>query len=152
MSEKSVVLKEKIEACEEFFNRLSEELWYCYEVVGSCNQDISRYLVPFGTEEQITYYSKPVLSFRISDHWNWFSNLKKCKDAHYVQCMSYNMPWTRERTAPGMASKPQFGIMVAVCDKNGLYHNVYGERFDRKSHRWFWVENTPSKIIKQWLI
>ena len=74
-----------LKACENFFSELTRILDGKYEVVGSCNQDISRYLIPAGTKEQITYYGKPELSFRISDHWSWDSNVKKCHDTREPQ-------------------------------------------------------------------
>ena len=72
----------KIQKCEEYFMILSELLSETHEVVGSCNKDISKYLIPKGTASELTYYSKPKNSVRISDHWNWYANLNKC-----------NIPW-----------------------------------------------------------
>ena len=140
--------KEKYNACNKFFENLSIILKTSYEIIGSSNKDLSRYLVPFGTENQITYYSKPAWSFRISDHWNWWANLKKCSDEKYVQCRSLDMPWVKNRVAPGMASEPRIGIQVAICDSDGIYHHVFGEKFDRKSRKWSWVEKSPDEIIE----
>ena len=137
--------------CNQFFDELAGLLSSTYELVGSCNQDFSRYLVPNGTVPEITYHSKPAYSFRISDHWNWWANLKKCKDENYVQCRSLDMPWVGQRKAPGMASEPRKGFQVAFCDKDGIYHHVFGEKFDRQTRTWSWVENDPAEIIKTYI-
>lgn len=65
--------EEKLQNCKNFFSLLVDRLMAAggYELVGSCNNDNSCYLVPVGTSDQITYHSKPVRSFRLSDHWNW---------------------------------------------------------------------------------
>lgn len=139
--------KFKREKCNEFFDKLAKLLGSSHEVVGSCNVDFSRYLVPIGTADQVTYYGKPEKSFRVSDHWNWFSNIKKCSDPTYVQCRSLDIPWVRKRETPGMATKPRFGIQVCIQLDDGCYHHVYGEKFDRKTKTWSWVESTPEEII-----
>lgn len=143
--------KAKMEACNRFFDRLGELLNGRYITVGSCNVDFSRYLVPIGTESEITYHGKPLNSFRVSDHWNWFSNLKKCGDPNYVQCRSLDMPWCRKRIAPGKASEPRFGIQVCIQLEDGCYHHVYGDRFDRKTRTWEWIEATPEAIIEEYI-
>ena len=78
--------QEKEQKCKDFFEELSEKLKDTHIVMKSCNKDNSVYLVPKGTEKEVTYYGKPVYSFRISDHWNWKSNLKKNPNPGYVQC------------------------------------------------------------------
>ena len=85
--------------CMAFFEELSNELPN-YTVVGSCNKDSSLYLVPNGTEDEITYYSKPAKSFRISDHWNWYANTKKCDNERYIQCLCVDLPYAKRREAP----------------------------------------------------
>ena len=144
-------MKSKKKACDKFIEELAELLKDTYVMVGSCNQDFSRYLVPIGTEQEITYHSKPEKSFRVSDHWNWFSNLKKCSDPNYVQCRSLDMPWVRKRTDPNKASEPRFGIQVCIQLADGCYHHVFGDKFDRKTKTWEWVENTPELIIDSYL-
>lgn len=89
--------KEKIQACIEFFNTIAGLLSETHEVVESCNQDISQYLIPFGSIQDLSYASKPANSFRISDHWNWYSNLMKNPDEHYIQCFSVDAPWANPR-------------------------------------------------------
>lgn len=137
---------QKIEACIQFFEELARLLQADYEVVASCNKDASRYLVPKGTSGQISYYGKPDRSFRISDHWSWYSNTQKCRDENYVQCESVDMPRVRRREKEGMASKSRFGIQVCLLGTDGRYHHVFGDKFNRKKHTWSWVENDASAI------
>lgn len=139
---------EMIQSCKEFFNTLSDVLSSTHEVIGSCNQDISQYLIPIGTIDRLTYYSKPSNSFRISDHWNWYSSFRKCKEEHYIQCYTRDLPWTKRREGYGKASKPIYGICVCVLGGDGIYHVVYGERFDRKNKKWDWVESDPADIAE----
>lgn len=139
---------EAMELCRKYFEDLAEKLKDTHVVVGSCNKDSSVYLVPKGTEDQITYYGKPEDSYRISDHWNWFSSLKKCTKEHYMQCFNVGMPWSRRRPEPGKASTPIFGIQVAYYGKDHKYHAVYGYVFDRKTKKWRWKGeemNEPEK-------
>lgn len=138
---------QKLEACKVFFEKLAEALSDEYEMLGSCNHDSSVYLIPIGTEDQVTYYGKPKKSFRISDHWNWYANLNKCDKENYIQCLSLDMPWTRNRPLPWKASKPIFGIQVALIGSDGKYHHVFGEKFDRKTKKWSWEEQDLSKVL-----
>lgn len=140
--------KEKMEICARFFEALSEALSDTHEAIGSCNHDSSVYLIPKGTEDQASYYGKPQNSFRISDHWNWYSSLKKCKIPAYVQCCSVDMPWARCREEEGMASRPVHGIQVAVYGKDKRYHHVCGDKFDRKTRSWVWDEGDLQKAIE----
>ena len=144
-------MSKKRDDCNKFFYDLAEILYASYEIIGSINKDFSRYLVPFGTDNQITYYSKPAFSFRISDHWNWYSSLKKCKNEFYVQCNSVDMPVARRRANSSWVSEPHCGIQVAFCDRVGIYHHVYGEKYDRRTRKWSWVENDPIKVVEKYL-
>ena len=140
--------KIRIDLCNDFIETLAQLLGDKYEMIGSCNKDLSRYLVPAGTADQISYYGKPTLSFRISDHWNWFSNLKKCSVRNYIQCYSKDMPVPKPRPiGQDTATKPITGIQVCVQGADGMYHHVFGEKFDRKTHTWSWVENKPKDVI-----
>ena len=132
--------------CMDFFNELAK-LLTDYEQVGSCNHDDSVYLVPFGTVNQISYYGKPSMSFRVSDHWNWYSSLKKCDVETMVQCRSIDMPWAKHRLDKDKASKPWYGWQVALCDKDGIYHHVYGKRFDRKQRKWMWEQKSLQDVL-----
>lgn len=134
--------------CIVFFEILAEELQKTHTVKGSCNRDISAYLIPDGTDDLVTYHSKPVNSFRISDHWNWKSNLAKNPNEKYIQCYTRDMPWCKLRQAPGKASPPVFGCAVAYFGYDELYHVVYGERFNRKTKTWEWVEADPAEVAK----
>ena len=140
---------EDLEACEAFLRQIQTLLEGRYEIVGSCNQDISKYLVPNGTEKQITYYGKPEKSFRISDHWNWYSSTKKCRDISYVQCESVDMPNARERTDEH-ATKPRKGLQVAIQGTDGKYHHVFGYKWIPEIREFKWVTNSPMDICKEW--
>lgn len=139
---------QKTHEYKEFFMVLSSILEKTHMVVSSCNRDLSQYLIPKGTLSQLTYHSKPDLSFRISDHWNWYAALYKCEDEHYIQCYTQDMPWTRRREREGMASKPVLGTSVCVMGGDGKYHVVYGEVFDRKSKKWGWLETDPADVAE----
>ena len=141
-----MTIEEKNDKCKIFFDELCNMLGEGYELLGSCNKDISAYLCPVGTTEKVTYKSKPELSFRISDHWNWYSNTKKCSDPKYIQCFSKDLPWVRKRLAEGKASKPIMASCVCLF-RDGIYHVVYGECFNRKTKTWSWIENSPEKVI-----
>ncbi len=137
---------EKLQKCQEFFTTLSERLNATHTVVGSCNRDISAYLIPTGTDKEITYHSKPANSYRISDHWNWKSNLKKNPDATYIQCYSPDLPWCKQRFAPGKASPPILATSVCYFDGD-VYKVIYGERYDRKTRSWEWVESKIDEVV-----
>lgn len=57
--EKILTKNEKIELCQNFYRELSVKLSDGYEVAGSCNNDISSYLIPNGSVEDLSYYGKP---------------------------------------------------------------------------------------------
>lgn len=138
---------EKLQKCEEFFAALTDILKDHFEAVGSCNKDVSQYLVPIGTSDQITYYGKPENSFRVSDHWNWYTSIKKCSDSKMIQCYSKDLPFAKQREGEGLSSRPIRACMVAVY-LNGTYHHVYGEKFDRKTKTWNWTENSPEEAVQ----
>lgn len=104
----------KKEKCTDYFNVLCELLKESYEQLGSCNLDFSRYLCPIGTANEVSYTSKPDLSFRISDHWNWYANTRKCPNEHYIQCYSKDLPWALKRKAVGMAGNPRKAACVCL--------------------------------------
>lgn len=139
---------QKLKACMRFFEELAEELEKEYEVLGSCNHDSSVYLVPKGKSDQVTYYGKPMWSFRVSDHWNWFTSLNKNSDEHYVQCFSIDMPYPRRRALLGQATEPRKGCQVAFFGRDRKYHCVFGERYDRKTKSWEWVNGSIEDAIK----
>lgn len=142
--------QDKIDACLKFFQKLADALNESYIVYGSCNQDISQYLVPKGTENDISYYGKPVKSFRISDHWNWYSNLKKCKNPDYVQCESTDIPPAAPRKDSYHASNPQYGLQVAIQLDDGKYHHVFGDKWNALKNCFDWIENDPADIVRRY--
>ena len=138
---------EKYEKCQRFFDNLRILLWDSYNVIESCNADLSAYLVPAGTENEVTYRGKPVNSFRISDHWNWYANVNKCEDPLYIQCHSIDVIEPLPRPKEGKPSEARRAIQVAIYSKDGKYHCVYGEKFDRRKRRWTWIETNPSDVV-----
>lgn len=145
------------ERCRSFFDKLAEILKEKYIVVASCNKDLSAYLVPIGTEDQITYTSKPAFSFRVSDHWNWFSNKIKCDDLSIIQCYSDGVeyPIPRNPAYPEKATHPRHACQVAWCDQYGVYHPVYGDFWMNSKKKYSWKSNhTPEEVaayvLKQW--
>lgn len=141
--------KSKMDQCDEFINKLASILGDNYEMVASCNKDLSRYLVPKGTKDQITYYGKPEMSFRVSDHWNWYSSTEKCTNERYVQCFSMDLPNPRPRPAPGVGTNAISAYQVAI-QVDGRYHHVFGDKYNRRIRRWEWEENDPEKILQQY--
>ena len=137
---KMIPFEKKKELCQKYFDNLCNELKDTHALVRSCNGDFSAYLVPKGTEDQISYSSKPVGSYRISDHWNWFANIKKCHDERYIQCFNADMPRVKPRLGDGKPSKPVFGVCVAYFGADQKYHHVYGEIFDHKTKHWQFCE------------
>lgn len=141
-----LVEKNKLEQCYDFIEKLAILLGDDYELVASCNKDTSRYLIPAGTRDQVTYYGKPVNSFRVSDHWSWYSSLKKCSEERYIQCYSMDVPPAKPRKIPGEATKGQRATQVCIQLKDGMYHHVFGDKYDRVKHTWSWVENSVEAV------
>lgn len=137
----------KIKKCQNFFKELSNVLSETHDSIGSCNNDISMYLIPKGSESELSYYGKPEYSFRISDHWNWYSSSKKCSDLKVIQCNSVDIPWCRKREETDKATKPIYGIQVSYYGKDHKYHHVFGEKFNRKTKKWVWVENDVDTAV-----
>jgi len=138
---------EKYNKCNDYFTELSKIL-QGYDILYSCNRDLSKYLIPVGTESDLTYESKPQYSFRISDHWNWYANVQKCAKPWYIQCLSKDMPWAKKRLKQGYASKPIAGISVMFYGPDNLYHCIFGELFDRKTKSWSWIETPIEEVLK----
>lgn len=149
-----MTFEEKWEKCCEFFKELSDALSSTHVILNSCNlnsQDVSVYLIPIGTEEQVSYFGKPIGSFRISDHWNWYANVNKNPNENYIQCLSVDMPWAKKRKAPGKPSNPVVGMQIALVKDDGKYHAVYGEVFNRKTKEWGWLESDVSSVITSFM-
>jgi len=130
---------DKMTECLNFFEELSDLMRDTHEVVGSCNQDLSAYLIPEGAKAEITYHSKPAFSFRVSDHWNWYANVKKCANERYVQCLCVDLPYARPRKYEGGASSPIRAASVCAIGEDGKYHVIFGEAWDKKKKEWRWI-------------
>lgn len=138
----------KMVKCREFFNELSKLLRETHEVVGSCNKDTSVYLIPKGSLPELSYYGKPENSFRLSDHWNWYSSFRKCSKEDYIQCHSVDCPEAISREQPGKPTIPVQAIQVAYYGTDGLYHAIYGDHYDRETDEWSWLENSPANAMR----
>ena len=134
------VIEMQKQECLEYFYKLADKLRETHEIIPSCNNDCSMYLIPKGSIADLSYTSKPSDSYRFSDHWNWYENLNKCEDPHYIQCYNVDMPWAFKRKEEGMASKPIMGCAVAYFDQDKKYHTIFGRTFDRKNKTWSWRE------------
>lgn len=138
---------DKIVFCQEFFDELAKKLKaYNYIVVPSCDNDISRYLVLAGSENQITYETKPKYSFRISDHWNWKAALYKCPNPNYIQC--YNVDLLQNPRY--VTNSPTNAICVAATMNGYNYHTVYGDLgFDPRKGGCRWQHSSADYVIAQ---
>lgn len=141
--------KTKMDKCNEFFNELIAAL--CARGI-ECDmrmfefENNTTYLCPAGTTNEVTYYGKPEMSFRISDHWNWYADIADCSSPNYIQCRCNELPWARKRPEEGKASEPIKAASVCVF-KDGKYHVVYGECFDKKAKIWKWCDNSVEKVL-----
>ena len=147
--------QEEYDKCRAFFDELSEHLKEEYVVVESCNKDLSAYLVKKGTEDQISYYGKPEGSFRVSDHWNWYSNLKRCNKEDEVQCYNVDVPRPRQRDQdhPDKGTKSRKAAQVAIYSNvDHRYHAVYGVIWNQKKHKYDWYENDVEKVAKLYTV
>lgn len=138
--------EEKLAKCQAFMAKLFEKL-NGYECDQSPYSAESSYCIPIGTNEQNSFYSKPMYSFRCSSHWNWYANLRKCSNPTYIQCNNVDVPWPRNRVEPGKASQPVTAYQVAFFDNDKRFHCVYGEKFNRKTKQWEWVESSVEDVI-----
>jgi len=142
-----MTVEEKRESCENYWKQLCEKLKETHVEMASCNKDVSRYLVPKGTEDQVTYYGKPRDSYRISDHWNWKTSIKKCSDPHYVQCYNKSIRMMHRRKAPELASKGVVAWCVAYYGEDDAYHTVHGaEYLGNHKRNWSWKEGCVEDI------
>jgi hypothetical protein len=140
-------INEKIEKCNDFFYRLADLLNDDYEIVypfGKTGPGSDKYLVPKGTKDLITYYGKPVGSFRFSTHWNWRESLDKCENERYIQCLNVDLPFAKRRNNKTGKSKPVMAEQVAYYGIDNKYHVVYGEMINKKTHKWEWLEGNPN--------
>lgn len=145
-----MTINEKIRACNDFLMSLAEELkdagYEMYWAFDKKRKSSDKYLILKGTENEITYYGKPVNSFRFSTHWNWRAPLKKCDKENYIQCLNVDLPFAKKRKEEGGESDPIMAEQVAVVGEDGKYHAVFGEVFDRKAREWKWLETDPKEV------
>lgn len=140
--------KLQMDYCVNFFNKVADLLSDIYEVVRPDDKkNRSRCLVPKGTASQVTYYGKPVYSLRVGAVWNWRASLKKCNVPEHIQCVTRDLPYVKGRPKghPELPSPPIYGNMVAIFDTDKKYHCIYGEKYDKKTKTWMWVDNTPER-------
>lgn len=115
----------KIKKINQIFNKfedLAEKLKETHILVGSCNNDNSRYLVPKGHENEMSYTGHPEGTIRISDHWSWYANIVKCPNAEFIQC-NLQGAYARSRKEEGKAGDPNMAICIAIY-KNGIYYPI----------------------------
>lgn len=147
---KKKIWKQQLNNCVVFFNRVAALVDDIYEVVpGKGKQWQSYCLVPKGTRSQINYYGKPVDSLRVAMNWNWRASLYKCSVPNHIQCVTQDLPFVKARPKdhPDLASPPVYGNMVALFDKDHKYHCLYGEKYDRVTKTWGWVDDkTPEDV------
>lgn len=144
--------KEKKAKCREYFNSLREILKETHEVQSNKTRDNhpDKYLFPKGKRSEITYSSKPKDSFRFSSKWNFYKN-GKGEDLEEVQCYSEDFP-NAHTDSKGIG--PQGSVLAySVCfyGDDGHYHVVYGERYNRKTGKWDWVESSPEDAVLEFI-
>lgn len=132
-----MTFREKKEACRNYMLMLANKYQDTHVLVTSPYNKDTLMLVPKGTEDQVTWYGKPKDSYRYATCWNWYANEKKCKDPNYIQCFNHDLPRAKKRNAPGSGSDPVFGICVAYTNNGKQYHHIFGEKYDRKKHEWY---------------
>lgn len=153
MTELGELRRAKFNACKAFYYELGYILTangeYENKISNNRNSNkFSAYLVPKGTKNEITYFSKPLNSFRFSNYWNWYAPYSKCNDKWVIQCFTEDMPRTKKRNGEGLESEPVLGTAVCIMGKDEEYHVVYGEIFDRKTKSWSWLETDPADIAE----
>lgn len=144
--------RSQLRKCNAFFLKVADLLKDTHTVMGSASGVWkSACLVPKGTENQVTYYGKPVNSLRVACNWNWRASLKHCSIPDSIQCLTRDLPWAKHRPEnnPELASPPIWGNMVGLYGKDQRYHCVYGEKFDRRTKTWEWVEGDPEEVAKR---
>lgn len=150
----SETLSEKLEKCKVFMNELFDELNQSFkdyhpimETSPFCPN--SGYICREEEKNMNSWNSKPKDSFRCSDHWNWYANLNKCEDEHYIQCYTKDAIWTRPRyeKCKEHGTKPRMSAMVGYFGSDNMFHCIYGEKFNRNTKTWTWCESDPKEIV-----
>lgn len=135
------------EKCREFIFKLAELLPE-YKLIEGLSKGVSMFLIPEGTEGDVSWTGKPAKSFRFSGVWNWYTNAGNCPDLDVIQCESVDMPAPKERRGEGSGSIPWKGYQVAYYGDDHKYHHVYGLGYDRKRGHWFWNDDyTPEDVL-----
>lgn len=135
--------------CTKFYDELADELGEDYERVdGTRCKPQSSCLIRSGDIQKLSYLEKPEWSFRVAPIWNWYANLEKNPNPHYIQCETDDLPWAKARPKdnPEGASKPISAMCVALF-YDGKYHIVYGEIFNQKTKTWEWKDNTAESVV-----
>ena len=147
---KQAVWKDQLDKCIQFFHEVAGMLTDIYEVIpGKSEKHKSFCLVPKGTANQVTYYGKPVNSLRVAMNWNWYAGLDRCINPKYIQCVTPDLPYVKQRPKehPEWSSPPVYGNMVALFDMDNKYHCIFGEKYNREDKTWSWVtDNTPEQV------
>ncbi len=104
----------------------------------------SRYLVPSGTENEITWMGKPEFSFRYSNHWNFYTDLKNNPNPNAIQCLNPDIAPAYSRKSPEKGSRPVKGIAVAFYF-NGHYRTICGQKYDLITDTWSILDNEFSE-------
>lgn len=164
--------REQAELCVKFFKGLSKLLReqgdYQTMGTGKCPKNFfvegkdkgifrlnDHYLFPYGTKKQITYYGKPYWSFRISDHWNWYEQTKKCAQEQFIQCFNVDLPIITKRFVENNQRSTAVAAMQVAIYKNHddeAYHCVYGAYKDKNTHEWCWMEKTPEEVVNEYAL
>ena len=144
--------KEKQEKCNQYFNGLYELLKDTHDRRTNKTRDRrpDKYIFPKGTGDEITNVGKPKDSFRYSNKWNFYKN-GKGEMLPEVQCYSEDFPHAH---TDSLGHGPQGSVLAySVCfyGEDGRYHVVYGERYNRKTKKWDWVESDPEDAILEFI-
>lgn len=144
---KDEIKQEKMNMCYDYFNKLADALKDSYEVVSSISNDKTLYLVMKGTENDLSYYGKPMCSFRVSDRWNWFASLKKCKAENHVQCFTKDLHRPFKRRMEGKHSRPIMSSSVGYYGIDRQYHIIFGEIYDKKTKNSLWISKPIEEVV-----
>lgn len=141
--------KEMYLDCYNWFIELTKQLEeHGYIAVARRNVSESFILCKENDVKDISYKSKPELSFRLARRWNWYASEKKNPDLHYIQCYTRDLPRPHKRKGEGLPSDPIIAACVCLFI-GGKYHVVYGEYFDTKKKEWRWKNDiSPDHVVK----
>lgn len=138
-----------MDTCMGYFGDLAQRLKESHELVTSINKDGTLYLIPRGTITDISYYGKPIGSFRVSDHWNWWASYRKCVDFHHVQCFSKDLHRPFRRNGVGLSSTPVMACCVGYYGPDRLYHIVCGEVWDQKTRKSTFIMRDINEVLSE---